>query len=333
MDEGDNRSFTARTGMTPQATGAIMTDAGRGAVNDLSATLLRNFEEFLPIDPPIDLARLRVRGRLGSFALGRNGAASRGWVNGSGRLARAQSTEEVTVHLPGATVLSGWQAQAFVLAIETAFRTALGGNPAMALLGQFTSVDAILGVCDRCNMTLALGLSYGWALGAGGGAGHGIVFAPGHRIGFYGALNGIIGSIYSMSISAQLTLIRGGPEVFSGAGYMVGVSVGTLGWVSAGTADLSIAAHAVFNAARQPIGLSFEFGIGTGLPVVSLIEAYAQQTQTVTTFGRRQAVNARRGRSFAVDTGSDAYRSALQQAMASGATPSEAEGFLNALFA
>ncbi len=54
------------------------------------------------------------------------------------------------------------------------------------------------------------------------------MFAPGRRIGFYGSGAGLVGSIYSLTGSLQLTLIQGGPELMDGRGYMVGVSIATI---------------------------------------------------------------------------------------------------------
>ena len=322
MQSGGGRTTRERTGMTVQATAPFLTDHGRGTINELPADVLRTFEEFLPVNPPIDQAGVRVRGRVGSFS--HDPSAPRGWVTRPA----GRALSETTVHMPGATVLSGWQAEAFVFAIEGAFRTLLASNPAFVFVAPFVSVDTILAACDRYGLTLALGLSASGALGAGAGGGGGIVFAPGNRIGFYGSMNGIVGSIYSAGASVQVTLINGGPERVEGTGYMAGVSVGTIGWLDAGTLDVPIAAHMVYDGDRNHIGYSFELGISAGLPVVSLIEGFGQASQTATTFARPQP-----GRALSATPPDEAREAAIGEAMAQGATRAEAEAFLAPLFA
>lgn len=325
MRQGGSRSLRERTGMTIQTTAPLIADHGLGTINDLPADVLHAFEDFLPVNPPIDQAGLRSRGRVGSFSLS-TGGASAGWTNGAARPASwSRPLSGETVHLPGATVLSGWEARAFIFAIETAFRSVLAANPASVLIAPFVSVDTILSACDRWGKTLALGLTGGGALGAGGGGGAGIVFAPGRRIGFYGSYEGIVGSVYSLGASLQVTLINGGPELMNGTGYMTGVSVGTIGWLDAGMLDVPISVSAVYDGGRNLIGYSFEIGVGAGLPVVSLIEAYGKASQTGTSFGVRMA------RGLSAPQG--AYEAALQEAIAAGASRRDAEAFLAPLFA
>lgn len=318
-EDGSGRTLMERTGITLDPTTApFFNDTGRAAMNDLPAAVLRDFEEHLPINPPLDAGEFAVRGRVGSFS------QPRGWVNGGYALSASPAEGEITIHLPGATVLSGWQARAFVAAIETAFRTAMAGNPALAIFAAFVNIDGVLAACDRMGITLALGLSGGGGLGIGGGTGGGIIFAPGSRIGFYGSGSGIVGMIYGAGVSVQLTLISGGPEKLAGDGYMAGVSVSTLGWFDLGTLDAPIGAHVLFDNDRNQIGYTFEFGAAVGLPVVSLIEAYGQRTRTVTTLSRRF------GQSFAAPPG--ALEGAIAEAVADGASPEEAGSFLRSLF-
>ena len=153
-EPGSARTTTERTGFTIDTTGggALLTDNGRATVNDLDADSLRTFEDFLPIDPPIDQSRFVERGgRVGSFS------RAQGWVVGAPRT--RQLSGETTVHLPGATILEGWEADAFVFAVETAIRTVLGSNPAFMLLAPFVDLDLILDACDRYGVTLAYGPS------------------------------------------------------------------------------------------------------------------------------------------------------------------------------
>ncbi|HPG22719.1 MAG TPA: trypsin-like peptidase domain-containing protein [Amaricoccus sp.] len=324
MQTGRDRTTRERTGMTVQAAAPVITDHGRNTINELPADVLHTFEEFLPIDPPIDQATFTARGRVGTFsrAQGRQG----GWVN----RVPARPFEDETIHLPGATVLSGWEAQAFIFAIEAAFRSLLSANPAFVFVAPFVRVGTILDACDRYGVTLAVGIAGSGALGAGAGAGGGVVFAPGRRIGFYGSGAGIVGSVYSIGGTIQITLIDGGPEFMSGTGYMLGVSIGTIGWFDAGAVDVPVAAYRVYDGAKNPIGYSFEIGVSAGLPIISLIEAYGQVSETATTFAHGRA----RGRAFsaAAAAPSEAYEAAVNEAMAAGASREEAEAFLSQLF-
>jgi hypothetical protein len=316
MENGGDRSFTERTGMTPTGgMNPIVNDAGRGTINDLSPDLLRTFEEFLPIDPPIDQARFTTRGRVGSFSYG--------------RMPRARPFSEPTVHLPGATVLSGWQADAFIAGLDTAFRTVLsGGNPAFALLTPFSSSRTILNACDAAGITLALGVGLTAGADVAGSGSVGVVFAPGQRIGFYGSGGFGGGWIWSAGGSAQVTLIKGGPELMDGRGSLLSTSIGTLGWVTADLVDAPIGVSLVSGGNGAIIGVSFEFGLSVGVPILGLISAYAQETHTTTSFGRRPG-----SRSLAA-TGpaSAAHDAALREAVARGASPVEAEAFLAAMF-
>ena len=101
-------------------------------------------------------------------------------------------------------MLNGWEADAYVFALETAVRSVLAANPATMAFAPFVDVDPILEACDRYGVTLAFGPSVIWGLGAGAGAGIAIVFAPGHRIGFAGTGAGVIGHIYNAGASVQV---------------------------------------------------------------------------------------------------------------------------------
>ncbi len=322
MEEGGGRSFRERTGMTRNAGSPVLTDHGRASVNRLSSTLLRSFEDFLAVNPPLDAAGLRRRGRVGSFALGR----SQGWVNRTP--VRPLSGE--SVHLPGATVLEGWQARAFIIAIETAFRSALATNPALLFMSHFVSVDTILNACDQHNITIGVGPSLGIGVQGGGSGGYGIVFAPGRRIGFYGTYSGILGWIYSASVTVQITVVQGGPENFGGESYLLGASVETVGWFDTGLLGVPVGLHKITNPQGRELGYTFEVGVGAGVPVLSLIEVYGQHAETTTTFGVRHP-----GRSFTASPapGQQEVRQAvLDQAIANGASPEEAQAFVDALF-
>ena len=98
------------------------------------------------------------------------------------------------------------------------------------------------------------------------------MFAPGNRIGFYGSLGGVLGAIVSISATIQVTIVRGGPEVFGGTALAVTIGGGE-GVVGSASALLSNG---------QFIGVTFAMGIGAGL---TPIEAYAQYQYTPTSLG------------------------------------------------
>lgn len=311
LAEGQHRSFAEMTGMAPGSGGAILTDNGVNGINRLTAANLRAFEEAMPVDPPLDSAAESARGRVGSFAV------------------RPMSGE--TVHLPGATVLEGWQARALLFAIEEALTAAASaGNPAMYLANQMIiDFDLLLEICERTNISVGLGAAFGGGAGTGATAGAGIVFAPGRKVGFYGALSAVAGAVASGGAMAQLTVIRGGPENFGGASYTVGVNIGTLGWFDAGTFDVPVGAHVVFNSDRQPIGFVAELGVSAGVPGLSLIEGFGQAVWTETTFDGSR----RYGRSAsATDPTGDRRSRAIAAAIAGGANPEEAAAFVARLF-
>lgn len=320
MQSGGGRTTRERTGMTVQTTAPILTDHGRATVNDLPADILRAFEAFLPVNPPIDQAGVTVRGGVGSFAL-----AARGWVNRP-----ARSLSEAKIHLPGATVLTGWQASAFVFALNAAFQTALAATPGAALLAPFLSIDRVLDLCDRFGVTLAVGTGFTGGVGNGAGVSAGIVFGPGQNIGFYGTRAAVMGWIASAGLSAQLTFIKGPPSLMDGAGWMAGVSISTLGWFTEDLVDAPVGAHAVFGGDGTHIGYALEFGLSVGVPVLSLIEVFGQHTDTAMTFGtggRGSSGGRARGRGLSA-TGQDAFAAAVEHAVAQGATRAEAEAFL-----
>jgi len=332
MGPGDIRTFRQRSGMTQNAAGPILTDHGRATLSELSPDLLRVFEEFLPVNPPLDRAAERTRGRVGSFShgngAGRGGAG--GWVNGAGT--RAFSGE--TVHLPGAVVLEGWKARAFVAALDTALQAAMSANPGLRLLAPFVNIDSVLDACDRWNVTLGFGPSLTGGVQGGGSGGFGVVFAPGRRIGFYGSYSGIIGWVYSIGASATITVIHGGPENFGGQSRIATVSVETIGWFTEGLIGAPIAAHVISDTSGRTLGYAFEVGVSAGVPVLSLIEAYGQFAETATTFGRNGSERPRAGAvAFsAPDVSGEARSAAMDEALAAGATEAEAAAFVDSLF-
>ncbi len=62
MQTGVDRTTRARTGMTVQTAAPFLADRGLATVNDLPADVLRAFEDFLPVNPPIYQAGLAAPG-------------------------------------------------------------------------------------------------------------------------------------------------------------------------------------------------------------------------------------------------------------------------------
>lgn len=311
LAHGSMRSFAERTGMAAGSGGNLLTDNGSGGINRLNAATLHDFEEILPVNPPLDAAGFRIRGRAGSFGV--------------------RASETNTVHLPGATVLEGWQAELMITAVEETLALAMsGGNPALYLANQMLlDIDRVLDACDRYNITLGLGSAIGGGVAGGVSGGAGIVFAPGRRVGFYGALSGVAGAVASGGIMAQVTVVRGGPEAFGGASFTSGVNVATIGWFDAGLFDIPLGAHVIFDPQRRSIGFTTEMGISAGVPGYSLVEAFGQAVWTETTID-----TAAQGmvRSYgATDPSGDTRRRYIADAVARGASPEEAATFVDRL--
>ena len=300
------------SGMT--ATGAadpVLCDAGRGASSGLSTTMRRTFEDELAIDPPLDAAGRRDRGRVGSFSLSRRP----GWRT----VPASRALTQTTIHLPGATVLDGWEAEALIAGFEASIRMAMSINPATAIFAPFVDIEPILAACDRFGVSLGFGPGLSAGAGGGFGFGAGIVFAPGRRIGFYSSRADVLGWIASGAVSAQVTLVKGGPEAFGGDSLLVGVAVETIGWFDAGTIGMPIGAHLIVNDSG-PIGTTLEFGVGVGVPTVSLIEVFAQDSTTVTTFGRHARALT------TADPLAEARTAFIERAIEAGASPEDAAG-------
>lgn len=189
-------------------------------------------------------------------------------IGASYTFALGSGAEGVTVTLPGGHVLTPVQSELLLAAI-TAELTAV--NPALAPL--FLPLLRLLPeVATRFNVTIGIGPSLSGAGVAGAAFGAGIMFAPGNRIGFYGSLGGVLGAIVSISATMQVTIVRGGPEVFGGSAVAVTIGGGE-GVVGSASALLS---------QGQFIGVTFAMGIGAG---ITPIEAYAQYQYTSTSLG------------------------------------------------
>jgi hypothetical protein len=112
--------------------------------------------------------------------------------------------------------------------------------------------------------TIGIGIAGGGALGAGGGIGAGIYFDPSGNIGFYGSGSLRNGFLAGASATYQLTIVRGGIDVFGGTCYAIG----------GGGGELLVGGMSVlFNTDLDFIGVSGSIGIGAGIPFEFYVEA------------------------------------------------------------
>lgn len=181
----------------------------------------------------------------------------------------------VRMTLPGGTVLSPVQSRLLLAAISSQLAMV---NPALApvLMPLFQLIPE---VANRLNVTIGIGPSVTGAAVAGGSLNVGILFAPGNRIGFYGSLAALLGAIVSISGTMQVTIVKGGPEVFGGSALAVTIGGGE-GVVGSASALLSNDTPSRF------IGVSFAMGVGAG---ITPIEAYGQYQYTPTSLGMAYA--------------------------------------------
>jgi hypothetical protein len=182
----------------------------------------------------------------------------------------AMGADGVTVVLPGGRLLSPVQSELLLSAIATQVGIAA---PAVAPL-LLPILRTLPQVADRFGVTIGIGPGVTAGMVAGVTFGGGVMFAPGNRVGVYGAIGGVLGAIVSISATIQVTVVHGGPEIFGGTAVAVsiGAGEGVVGSASALLAD------------GRFIGVTFAMGIGAGL---SPIEAYAQYQYTATSMALR----------------------------------------------
>ena len=186
---------------------------------------------------------------------------------------RSLGADGITVHLPGTTILEGWQ-------VQIAIRLLQNIPGPMGLF--FAAIPLILDACDRFNVTVGVGPAIAGGLYEGAGLGAGVVFAPGQRVGFYGSGSYMQGLLDSAAVALQVTVIHGGPSVFSGQSVAASVTIDM-------SEGIGIGGHALFNLSGQFIGVTGEVSFSLGVPGISAIEAFATFQTTATTFGLRQS--------------------------------------------
>ncbi len=175
---------------------------------------------------------------------------------------RALENGQVSVQLPPAHLLEWWQDELITAALST--------TPIGLLL------PALRALSTAHNVTIGIGPAVSGGIVAGAGLSIGMVIAPGGHLGFYGTVSGLLGAIVSISATATVTVVFGGPSVFNGSALAAGVSIDT------GVGPM-IAAHVLMSTSGGGvIGVSGEIGVSVG---PSPFEAFAQYQYTVSTLG------------------------------------------------
>jgi hypothetical protein len=135
------------------------------------------------------------------------------------------------------------------------------------LIAGITIVSPILGVfvalarglASASGNTLALGPQLSVGAGVGVSLGAGLLATPDYKIGVYGSVGGVAGIVASIGLTAQVTIVRGGLERFTGLSWGVGVSGGEA------VVGNAVALLTVTNP-PQFFGVTFGAGIGAGIP-------------------------------------------------------------------
>lgn len=178
----------------------------------------------------------------------------------------------VEVHLPGATVFTGWRADLFLAMIAGIAAAPTAGTGAVALHGLIRGLREL---ANRLEVTIAVGPAIAGGLAAGGSFGAGLVFAPGDRIGFYGTGAVLNGALASISATMQVTVVHGGPDLLDGGAVAVG---------AAGSAPIPVSPTGgfyVLMAGGGVIGVTAEVGIDVGLAPLEVLASFQYSGQTI----------------------------------------------------
>jgi hypothetical protein len=158
------------------------------------------------------------------------------------------------VSLPPARQFEWWE-EALLIA---------GISIASPILGAFVALAR--GLAMASGNTLALGPQLSVGAGVGVSLGAGLLATPNYRIGVYGSVGGVAGLVASIGLTAQVTIVRGGLDRFTGLCWGVGVSGGE-----------AVVGNAVaLLTATQPpqfFGVTFGAGIGAGIPFEVFVQA------------------------------------------------------------
>ena len=172
----------------------------------------------------------------------------------------ASGPERTEITLPGANILSAWQADLLLGSITAA----LPGGSSLGVL-----ISGIQQLCTRFNVTVGIGPAITGGLASGISGGAGLLIGPNNQIGFYGTLGRVVGAIVSISATMQVIIMKGGPANFGGNAVAVGLTVG----VDAPAGPTGGAWAILSNG--QFAGVTFEAGVSAGL---SPLEAYASSS-------------------------------------------------------
>ncbi len=172
------------------------------------------------------------------------------------------------ITIPTASLRPDWQTPLILAAITAA-------APPLGLLSL-----GIMELANRLNVTIGVGPAVAGGVVAGAGLGAGIVFAPGRRIGFYGSASVNLGAIISAQVTAQVTVIHGGPSNFAGNAVAFAANISTATGITGGVQTL-------FSTSGAFLGVTGEVGLTAGL---SPFEAFAGYQAVGTTLSYRNGV-------------------------------------------
>jgi hypothetical protein len=169
---------------------------------------------------------------------------------------------QIRVARPTPDMVGGWQTRAILAALT-----------ATPVPGSFLVPAALLALCDEYNVTVGVGPALTGVAVVGGSLGVGVVFAPGGRVGLFGSIAALGGWAVGVSATAQVTVVKGGPEVFGGDS--VGVSVG-------GGEGIVGSVTVLLDPNTQGFqGVTAAVGVGGGLTPIEFLMQYQWTAQTL----------------------------------------------------
>lgn len=174
------------------------------------------------------------------------------------------SSEATPIAPAGSSAISGLAKAA----AETVLMALPG--PLAPLLTALRAAAQLSGAAGA-PVSIGFGPAVGGGLFSGGSLGAGIIFGPNGELGVYGAGQLNVGFILSISLTAQITVVRGGIESFNGISNAVVVSGGE-GIVGGGAA--------LFDQNMNFQGISVEAGIGAGFSPIDFYVAVQKQVAT-----------------------------------------------------
>ncbi|MEQ8403456.1 MAG: papain-like cysteine protease family protein [Oceanicaulis sp.] len=135
-------------------------------------------------------------------------------------------------------------------------------------------LTAAFDICDRYNVTIALGYSVSAGAVGGAGASYGLVIGPGRRVGVFGSVSGLLGALVSLSGSLSFTVVFGTIDDFSGTSVTVGAAISS-------AVGLEISAHWILSPGGRTLGFTGEIGATVGpSPFEAFVGAHATGSVT-----------------------------------------------------